>query len=112
MPEYHLARQAEREAELADLVLEELAQRLEQLEMERLGQPADIVVRLDGLRLLAGRITAGAGRLDDVRVDRPLREPSGVADSLRFPLEHLDEELADDLALLLGIRDAAQGGEE
>ena len=53
MAEHHLARQAEREAELAHLVLEQLAQRLEQLEVQRLGQAADVVVRLDGDGLLA-----------------------------------------------------------
>src|SRR6266446_2991408 len=66
MAEHHLARQAERQAELAHFVLEKLAQRLEQLEVQRLGQAADIVVRLDGGGLLGLR----AGRLDHVRVDR------------------------------------------
>ena len=71
MAEHHLARQAEREAELAHLVLEQLAQRLEQLEVQRLGQAADVVVRLDRVRLLGLR----AGRLDHVGIDRALREP-------------------------------------
>src|SRR6185436_14597875 len=44
MPEHHLARQAEREAELAHLVLEQLAQWLEQLEVQGLGQAAYVVV--------------------------------------------------------------------
>jgi hypothetical protein len=39
MAEHHRARQPEREAELAHLVLEQLAQRLEQLQVQRLGQP-------------------------------------------------------------------------
>jgi hypothetical protein len=63
MAEHHRARQPEREAELAHLVLEQLAQRLEQLQVQRLGQPADVVVRLDVLRLLrlraADSITSG-----------------------------------------------------
>ena len=67
MAEHHLARQAEREAELAHLVLEQLAQRLEELQMQRLRQAADVVVRLDGGRLLG----FGAGRLDHVGVDCP-----------------------------------------
>ncbi len=52
MAEHHLARQAELEAELAHFVLEELAQRLEQLQVQRLGQAADVVMRLDRVRLL------------------------------------------------------------
>ena len=39
---------AEGGAELADLVLEELAQRLDELETHALGQAADVVVALDG----------------------------------------------------------------
>ena len=71
MAEHHLARQPELEPELAHFVLEQLAQRLEQLEVQRLGQPADVVMRLDRVRLLG----LGAGRLDHVRIDRSLREP-------------------------------------
>ena len=41
----HVPRQAELGAELADLVLEQLAQRLDQLELHALGQAADVVVR-------------------------------------------------------------------
>ena len=41
-------RQAELAAEHAHLVLEQLAQRLDQLQLHALGQAADIVVRLDG----------------------------------------------------------------
>ena len=58
-----VARQAERHAELAHFVLEQLAQRLEQLQVQRLGQAADVVVRLDRVRLLglgaADSITSG-----------------------------------------------------
>ena len=55
----------------------------------------------------------GAGRLDDVRVDRALGQPLHVV--AQFPgllFEHLDEQVADDLALALGIVDAFQGGEK
>jgi hypothetical protein len=37
---------------LAHLVLDHVAQRLEQLQVQRLGQPADVVVALDRRRLL------------------------------------------------------------
>ena len=77
MAEHHVARQAELEAELAHFVLEQLAQRLEQLQMQRLGQAADVVVRLDRVRLLGLR----AGRLDHVGIDRALREPADACGS-------------------------------
>ena len=50
--------QAELAAERAHLVLEELAQRLDQLELHALGQAADIVVRLDGDAGAAGEADA------------------------------------------------------
>ena len=53
-------------ADEADLVLEQRAQRLDQRELEVVGQAADVVVRLD---------VGGAGspaRLDDVGVERAL----------------------------------------
>src|SRR5207245_9702353 len=99
MPRHELAGQAERDAELAHLVLEELSQRLEQLEMQRIGQPAYIVMRLDRMRFLR----LGAGRFDHVRVDRSLREPAGAGDFLRLRLEDVDELAADDLALLFRV---------
>ena len=43
-------RQAELAAERAHLVLEQFAQRLDQLHVHAFGQAADIVVRLDGDR--------------------------------------------------------------
>src|SRR5579859_1722748 len=105
MAEYHLARQAERKAELAHLILEQLAQRLQQLEVERFRQAAHVVVRLDGLRLLG----LGARGLDDVGIDRALGEPFGIPDLAGFALEDVHKMLADDLALLLGIGDTFQG---
>ena len=83
MAEHELARQAERDAELAHFVLEELSQRLEQLEMQRFRQPAHVVVRLDRMRFLR----LGSGRFDHVGIDRSLREPSGAGDFLRLGLE-------------------------
>ena len=68
----HLVRQAQRHAEFAHLVLEQVAQRLQQLQAQRLGQAADVVVALDRGRLLAW---LGAAGLDHVGVDRALRQP-------------------------------------
>ena len=59
---------AELEPDLAHLVLEQRAQRLDELELQVLGQPADVVVRLD-----VGRAGAATG-LDDVGVERALDE--------------------------------------
>ena len=75
---HHLARQAELDAERAHLVLEQLAQRLDQLQVHRLRQAADVVVGLDDVRLAGAR----AGRLDDVRVDRALRQEAARRASL------------------------------
>src|SRR5205823_7723078 len=50
--------------------------------------------------------------LDDVRVERPLYEPLRVLDLVRFFVEDVDEDLADDLSLLLRIGDAARRRQE
>ena len=65
--------QAELGADGADLVLEQRAQRLDELELQVLGQPADVVVGLDRRR--AG---AAAG-LDHVGVERALDEEARAA---------------------------------
>ena len=81
------------------------------------GKTADVVVGLYGL---AG--TAERDALDDVRVERALQEPFDRAcllgtfrcsrDGGSCFLEHVDEVLADDLALLFGVCDALKGCEE
>ena len=101
-------RQAKLAAERAHLVLEQLAQRLDQLQVHALGQAADVVVRLDRHRRAAGERHA----LDHVGIERALREELRAADLLRLRLERLDEQAADDLALLLGVVDAVQLAEE
>jgi hypothetical protein len=80
------------------LILEQLAQRLEQLEVQRFRQPADVVVGLDRVRLLG----LGPGRFDHIRIDGALRQPLHVGQLGCLPLEHVDEQPADDLALGLG----------
>ena len=104
----HRVRQAERDAELAHLVLEQLAQRLEQLQAERLRQAADVVVALDRDRLLG----LGAARLDHVGVDRSLRQPLRLLELARLAREDVDELAADDLALGLRVGDAGELAEE
>ena len=83
-------RQSERFADLADLVLEEVLYRLDQLKAELLRQTADVVVRLDALVAL-----------NDVGIDRSLTEEVDALHLCGFLLEHMDELLADDLALAL-----------
>ena len=98
--------QAELGADGADLVLEERAQRLDEVELQVVGQAADVVVRLDRRR--AG---AAAG-LDDVRVERALDEVVGARELRRLLLEDADELGADRLALRLGVGDAGELLEE
>ena len=64
------------------------------------GRPPTLWCDLIVMRLLG----LGAGRLDHVGIDRALREPLRVRDLRRLALEHLDEQPADDLALLLRDR--------
>ena len=104
----HRVRQAECDAELAHLVLEQLAQRLEQLQAERRRQAADVVVALDRDRLLG----LGAARLDHVGIDRSLRQPLGLLQLRRLAREDVDELAADDLALGLRIADAGELAEK
>src|SRR3954471_13384408 len=85
--------QAELCADGADLVLEERAQRLDELELQVVRQAADVVVRLDRRR------AGAAARLDDVRVQRALHEVLGVAELRGLLLEDADELGADRLAL-------------
>ncbi|PLC12344.1 hypothetical protein AUQ48_08950 [Kocuria flava] len=106
--------QAELAAHGADLVLEQGPQRLHELELQVLGQPAHVVVALD-----VGRALPAAG-LDDVGVEGALDEEAhGLAllggaagDLLGGGLEGADELAADDLALLLGIGHPGEGAEE
>jgi hypothetical protein len=100
--------QAEFAAERAHLVLEQFAQRLDQLHVHALGQAADIVVRLDGDRGPAGEGDA----LDHVGIERALREEIRAAELLRLLLEHLDEQPADGLALLLRVGLAFERADE
>ena len=98
--------QPELGADGAHLVLEQRAQRLDELELEVLGQAADVVVRLDRRR--AG---AAAG-LDDVGVERALDEVGRALELARLLLEDADELGADRLALGLGLAQPDEPREE
>ena len=73
---HDLLGQAELLADRAHLVLEQVAQRLDELEVHVVGEAADVVVRLDH------RVVAAA-RLDDVGVERALHEEPRVVDRSR-----------------------------
>ena len=98
---------AQRAAHAAHLVLEQKTQRLDDLQVHLLGKTAHIVVRLD-----RGRRSVHRARLDDVGIDRTLRQPPHVADLHGLLVEYLDEVAADDLALLLGLGNPGQVAEE
>ena len=61
-------------ADAADLIFEEIAQRLDELELHQFGQAAHVVVALDGL---AGPFHAA--RLDHVGIKRALHQPVHAA---------------------------------
>ena len=101
---------------------EELAEGLDQLELHVREEPANVVMRLDRR---ARALEADA--LDDVRVERALQQPLDLAlrrgavlllrlgggfDLRGLGLEDVDEGVADDLALLLGVLDALKAREE
>jgi hypothetical protein len=72
----HLRGQSQLAAEDTNLVLEQLAQRLDQLELHPIRQPADIMVRLDRD---AGSADERHG-LDHIGIERALGEEFGAAD--------------------------------
>src|SRR5579883_651003 len=79
-------------AKRAHLVLEEFAQRLNELQIHALGQAADIVMRLDG----DGGPAACRHALDHIGVERALGQELGLpapigCDLLRLTLKELDE---------------------
>src|SRR5262249_20467806 len=94
--------QAKRRADLTHLVLEQVAQRLDQAERQVFGQP-DVVVRLDPSRR-RGSVVAGA--LDDVRIQRALGQEIDPAELARFLGEDANELPADNAPLFLGVRNA------
>ncbi len=84
----HLTRQTQLDAELAHFVLEQLAQRLDELQIHLFGEPTHIVVGLDHVRL--ARATARG--FNHVRIDRALREKLHAAEFLRLFVEDFDKQ--------------------
>ena len=104
----HVAWQAESQAEFADFVLEQFAQRFDEAELHVFRQAADVVVALDDVGLAGGR----AGGFDDVRVDGALGEPIDVSEFGGVGVEDFDEGVADDLALGFRVGHAFELGHE
>ena len=109
MPADESLRQAKFAAKLAHLVLEQFAQRLDELQLHALGQAADIVMRLDRHR----RAAAEGDALDHIGIKRALRQETPArrglgGDLLGLRLEGRDEQPADGLALFLRVADAGQ----
>ena len=106
MPPHDFFGQAQRLAHGAHLVLEQHAQRLDELKRHVRGQAAHVVMRLDCARM-AGVVVAG--RLDHVRVERALHQECGIVhaplrgQARRFGFEDADEARADQLALCLRV---------
>src|SRR3546814_15778470 len=88
-------RQAELAPERAHLVLEQLAQRLDRLHLHARRQAAHVVVRPDGDAGAAGE----GDRLDDVGIERALRQEIRPTDLRRLLLDDVDEGAADYLEL-------------
>ena len=108
MPPDDVLRQAQLHAQPADLVLEQVAQRLDQLEAQVLGQSADVVVQLDR----GGRAVGRAAAFDHVGIERALGEEPGALDLGRLVGKALDEGVADPPPLLLRIDHAGQRRQE
>ena len=105
MPPDDLFRQAQLQAQPADFVLEQVAQRLDQLEAQILGQAADVVMQLDR----GGRAVGRGAAFDHVGIERSLGQESGAGDLGRFVGKAVDEGVADAAAFFLRIGDAGQG---
>ena len=92
-------RQPQLDAQPADFVLEQVAQRLDQLEAKLLGKPADIVVNLDGCRRPIGRAAA----LDHVGIKRSLSEELRPGDRACLLAKDIDEHMADSDSFFLRV---------
>src|SRR4029077_16729877 len=105
LPVNHLLRHPQLETDRAHLVLEQVAQRLNQLEAEARRQTADVVMGLD---LGGGRGHVRRRGLDDVWVEGALGEEVDAAEARRLGFEHRYELASDDSPFLLRIDDSAQ----
>ena len=97
---YHLCRKTKLNTKLANFILKQLSKRLKQFQMKRVGQTADIMMRLNRLGFLGLR-TVG---FNHVRINRALSKPFGARKLRRLFLENFNKQSADNLALGFRIR--------
>jgi hypothetical protein len=100
VPSKNLFRHSQFSADQANLILKQLAQRLDQFQVHLLGQATNIVMALDH-----SRWTTHRNRFDHVRIERSLDQVTYVAEAARLFLKHVDEYFTDALPLLLGVDD-------
>ena len=104
LTEHHVVGQPQRQPDVANLVLEQVAQRLDQLEAEVFGKSADVVVGLD----LVGVVGVMRGQLDHIGIERSLREEIDVPEPGCLLFEDTDERRPDAPPFLLGVDDPAE----
>ncbi len=104
----HIVRQAELQTDFSHFVFEQLTQRFHQLHFHGFRQAAHIVVGFDHVSL-AG--FGGCG-FNHIRIDGALGQPIDVFEFGGFIIEHIDEGVADDLALGFGVVHAVELAEE
>ena len=105
----HRIRQAELRPDRPNFVLEEVAQRFDQLKGEVVGQAAHVVVGLD---LGCGLLLVRCRGLDHIGVEGALGKEVDPAEPGGLFLEDPDELGTDDSALLLGIDDSFEFAQE
>ena len=105
---HHVVRQSELRADGANLILEQVAQRLDQFETQIRRQATHVVVGLDPVGIV-GVVT---GALDHVGIERSLRQVVDTGKHGRLAFEDIDEGGADSPALLLRIHDPPERIEE
>src|SRR5690606_21315484 len=91
-------------AKFADFILEQFAQRFDQLHIHAFGKTADIMMRFD----CDARPPGKADTFDHVGVECALREEIRTADFFGFNFKDINEGLANEFALLFGVRLALQ----
>src|SRR6185369_3367309 len=85
-----LLRNVQLSSDQTHFIFEQLAQRLDQLEVHLLRKSADVVMTLDHRRWTTHR-----NRLNDVRIQRALHEITDIAKTPRFLFEHIDKDFSD-----------------
>ena len=88
-------RQAQFTPQRAYFILEQFAQRFNQLQVHPLGQPTNIVVGFDHYR----RATGERHGLDYIGIQSPLGQERGVADAGRLLFKNFNEQAPDDFSL-------------